>query len=46
MVRNDIEQIHLALKIMNKNISDKEFSYLISADTITYLDIMVYNELS
>ena len=46
MIRNDVEQIHLALKIMNKNLLDSEYAYLVSADTITYLDIMVYNELS
>jgi len=42
-VRNDMEHIRQAFKILNENIHG---TYMASNDNITMLDLVVYNEIS
>jgi len=45
MVRNDMEHIHMGFKVMNK-MFEEHLGYFCSSDTLTFFDMMAYNEIS
>ena len=45
-IRNDMEMVHMALQMLEKDLSSHQKSYVAVADQLTFMDIAIFNELS
>lgn len=46
LVKNDMEMIHMTLKMLEKELDDRHKNYVAIIDQLTFIDIAVYNEIS